>query len=354
MIRFAFPHFRLTSRNLLLGAVGLTALAGLSFMVMGPKSTQPKAAPTADAGPLGVGALGRVEPATRVRRLNHPGGGASSRLATLLVEEGDRVTEKQVIAEFADAAQKDALVQQAVASLDEARANLARIRAAGRPSEIRAQQSRIAALSADLELAQKESERAERLLPTGAGTIVAADRGRANAARFKAERDQAEADLESLISARPDDILAAEARVSAAEAALARARADSDLSRVKAPISGTILRIYARPGEQIGPDGLLELGDLSTMDVVADVYETDVPRVRANAAAEIIVPGEKQRFTARVHDIGWIVRRQTQASPDPVAAVDSRTVEVRLRLDPAAADYLRRRTNMQVRAVISP
>ncbi|MCA3415572.1 MAG: efflux RND transporter periplasmic adaptor subunit, partial [Roseomonas sp.] len=121
-----------------------------------------------------------------------------------------------------------------------------------------------------------------------------------------------------------------------------------------APIAGTVLRIFVRPGDQVGADGVLEIADLSRLEVVADVYETDLPRVRLGAAGEVVVPGEAQRFAARVSDIGWTVRRQTQASNDPVAAVDARTVEVRLTLEEAGAAALRRRSNMQVQVAIRP
>ena len=96
----------------------------------------------------------------------------------------------------------------------------------------------------------------------------------------------------------------AEAQLAAAEAQVARARADAGLSRVRAPIAGTVLRVYARPGDQIGNDGLLDLADLERMDVVADVYETDLPRLRPGAPAEVIVPGEPRRYDATVREIG--------------------------------------------------
>ena len=99
---------------------------------------------------------------------------------------------------------------------------------------------------------------------------------------------------------------------------------------MRAPIAGTILRIFVRPGDQVGADGVLEIADLSRLEIVADVYETDLPRVRLGAPAEVVVPGEAQRFAAQVSAIGWTVRRQTQASNDPVAAVDARTVGVSL------------------------
>lgn len=341
--------------RLLLGLLVLGALGGgYAALTHGGAERAPAPAAAAPAGPVGVGALGRVEPASRIRTLNQPGGMAVTRLDRLFVTEGETVAEGALLAEFADAPQKDAAVAQAKAAVAEYRAGLARIRAAGRPSEIAAQRARIAALTAQEELALRDAERADRLVPTGAGAVAAADRARSFAVRLAAERRQAEAELDSLLSSRPEDIALAEARLAAAEAALAKAEADAALSRVHAPFAGTILRIMARPGDQVGSDGLLEIADLTRMDVVADVYETDLPRLRPGAPAEVVVPGESRRFAATVREIGWTVRRQTQANTDPVAAVDSRTVEVRLALDEAGSAALRRRSNMQVQVAIRP
>jgi HlyD family secretion protein len=342
-------------RSLLHGLVVLGILAGGYAALTyggGEESAVPVSA--ASAAPLGVGALGRVEPASRIRRLSQAGGSAVARLDRLLVREGDVVAEGTLLAEFADTPQRDALVAQAHAAMAEALASLNRARAAGRPSEIQAQRSRVAALSVQEELAHREARRAERLVPSGAGAAAQADRNRAGALRLTAERRQAEAELDTLLSSRPEDIALAEARLQAAEAALTKAEADARLSRVRAPLAGTILRIMARPGDQVGTDGLLEIGDLSRMDVVADVHETDLPRLRIGAPAEIMVPGESIRFAASVREIGWTVRRQIEANTDPVAAVDSRTVEVRLALDDAGIEALRRRTHMQVQVAIRP
>lgn len=346
----------MTRRDRLLAALAVLALAagGYAWMERGAAGDTPPRIAAAPAAPVGVGALGRVEPASRIRRLNQPGGMAVTRLDRLLVKEGDHVAEGALLAEFADAAQKDASAAQAAAAVAEFRAALDRVRAAGRPSEIAAQRARIAALAAQVDLAEREAQRAERLVPTGAGAVAAADRTRADALRLAAERRQAEAELDSLLSSRPEDIALAEARLAAAEAALSKAQADAELARVRAPFAGTILRIMARPGDQVGSDGLLEIGDLTRMDVVADVYETDLPRLRMGAPAEIVVPGETRRFGATVREIGWTVRRQVQAGTDPVAAVDARTVEVRLALDDAGAEALRRRSNMQVQVAIRP
>ncbi len=332
------------------------AAGGGAWYAMTPRqAAAPAAAQPAAPVAMGVGALGRVEPASRIRKLQVPGGMNVTRLARLHVREGDEVREGQLLAEFADTGLKDAEVMRAEAALVEARASLDRTRAAGRPSEIAAQRARITALTAAEDNARREAQRAETLVPTGAGAAAQAERNRFAAARAAAERAEAEAVLETLSSPRTEDVALSEARLANAEATLAKAIADAALSRVHAPIAGTILRIAARPGDQVtAADGLLEIADLSRMDIAADVFETDIPRLAIGQTAEISVPGENRRFTATVREIGWTVRRNTQAGTDPVAAVDARTVEVRLTLGEDGRRALMRRSNMQVQVAIRP
>ncbi|WP_431271527.1 HlyD family efflux transporter periplasmic adaptor subunit [Dankookia sp. P2] len=313
---------------LVLTAIGAGALAW-SREGSADRAPPPAATP---AAPIGVGALGRVEPASRIRKLNQPGGFNVARLDRLLVAEGDRVEAGQLLAVLADAAQKDAAALQAEAAARQSRASFERIRAAGRPEEIEAQRARIQALHAAEASARREAERAEALLPSGAGNIATAERNRFAASRTAAERAEAEATLQRLLRPRPEDLAVAEAELAGAEAAVVKARADAGLSRIVAPIAGTVLKVYARPGDQVGSDGVLDLADLSRLDVVADVFETDLPRLREGAPAEVVVPGEPRRYAATLREIGWMVRRTTQAGTDPVAAVDARTVEVRLAL----------------------
>jgi len=349
-------------KRILLGALALAApllllvaVAPLDFVAWAQGDARPAGAPrAADPGSVGVGALGRVEPASRIRRIGPPGGQGATRLDRLFVTEGAEVAEGQVLAAFADAPARDAALARAEAALAEAEADLARIRAAGRDSQIAAQRARIDRLRTQAEFALREADRAERLLPTGAGAVAAADRTRAAALAAAADLAEADAQLATLVAPRAEDVAVAEARVASARAARDAARAEATLSRLAAPFAGTVLAIHVRPGQQVGGDGVLDLADLSEMQVVAEVYETDLPRVRLGAAAEVVVPGEPRRLAARVVQIGWQVRRSLQATTDPVAAVDARTVEVRLALDPEAAAVVRRRSNMQVQVAIRP
>jgi HlyD family secretion protein len=346
--------------KIILGVVALAAIGGgAAWMHAG--SAAPEAPPArivalpGVAPDQGVGALGRVEPASRILKLTHSAGPMGGvRIARLLVEEGQRVEAGALLAEFSDAPMKDATLAQAEADLAQRRASLARIRAAGRPEEIAAQRAQIEALAAAEEIARRDAVRSERLVPSGAGGVAAAERQRFAATRAAAERAQAEATLERLLTPRPEDVAVAEAELAAAEAAVGKARVDAELSRLRAPIAGTVIRIVARLGERIGDEGVMEIGDLSRLEVVADVYETDLPRIRLGAAAEIAVPGETRRFAATVREIGWQVRRAPQAATDPIAAVDARTVAVRLALDETARQALERRSNMQVQVAIRP
>jgi HlyD family secretion protein len=310
-----------------------------------------------DVAPMvaaGVGALGRVEPASGVRRIAPPATITVNRIDRLLVKEGDDVAAGQLLGEFADAAAKHLAVEEADASLAEARAVLTLVRAAGRPDDIAAQREHVASLSVQSEMSRTDAARAETLVPSGAGARAVAERAESAASRAAADLREAEARLVSLSTPRPEDVLVAEAKVRSAQAASARARGNAALSQIFAPMSGKILKIHARPGDLVGSEGVLELGDLDELDVVADVYQSDLSRVHVGARAEVILPGSTIRYPAQVHEIGWLVKRGLQAGTDPVAAVDARTVEVRLRLEPAGVAGLRQRINSQVEVAIQP
>ncbi len=337
---------------LLIGAGGVLATQrmGITWQQDLPAVPAPQPLPA----PLGIGALGRVEPTSRIRRLGPPSTLAATRVQRLLVHEGEQVLAGQLLAEFADADLKDAAVAVASAKVSEAKASLALVEAGGRPSDIAAQQARVDGLVAARDMTARDAARSAALVPSGAAARAQADRDRAAAEQTAANLRQAVNQLTSLEHPRPEDVALAGARLQTAQAALTSAQADAALSRVYAPVSGEILKIYARPGDLVGADGLLDLADLDRLDVVADVYQTDLPRARIGAPAEVIVPGDPHHYAARVVQIGDLVAHTIQAGTDPVARVDGRTGEVRLVLLPEGAKALRGRIDMQVQVAIQP
>jgi len=135
-----------------------------------------------------------------------------------------------------------------------------------------------------------------------------------------------------------------------AEAELAAARARLDLAVVTSPMRAQVLDIHARPGEGIGPDGILELGRTEQMYAVAEVYETDIARVKPGQRALVSLAALDAPLTGVVERIGLQVGRLDVLGTDPVAKTDARVVEVKILLDDGApvAGY----TNMQVEVEI--
>ena len=164
----------MTRKYLLLTVVILVAGAAAILVRMHPGQADSRAAPAAPVSQqaIGIGALGRVEPESRVRKLNQSGGLNVTRLGRLLVREGDRVTAGQLLAEFADASQKDAATAQAAANVRQSEASLARINAAGRPEDVQAQRERVEAMRAAETSLARDAARSEALGPTGATAIA--------------------------------------------------------------------------------------------------------------------------------------------------------------------------------------
>ncbi|WP_414619112.1 HlyD family efflux transporter periplasmic adaptor subunit [Calothrix sp. CCY 0018] len=97
-----------------------------------------------------VNASGRLQPRGEVIKLSAPTGiQGTSRVEEMLVKEGQKVKEGQVIAVLDGFRSSQATVEQAKAAIQESRANLAGVKV-GSPREIQAQQAVIARLEAQL------------------------------------------------------------------------------------------------------------------------------------------------------------------------------------------------------------
>lgn len=150
-------------------------------------------------------------------------------------------------------------------------------------------------------------------------------------------------------AARRED---AEARVRAAKAGLDAQRAELELAVVRAPIDGRVLEVHARAGERVGPEGVVELGRTDAMVAVAEVYETDIGRVKTGQRAVVTSPALAKPQQGSVERVGLKIGRLDAVGDDPVAKTDARVVEVEIRLDePAAVANL---TNLQVEVEITP
>ncbi len=152
----------------------------------------------------------------------------------------------------------------------------------------------------------------------------------------------------SSVQVRDDARLA----VDTATAELAAAQAAVDLDTVRAPAAGQIIAVHARRGERVGPDGIAELAQTGHMYAVAEVYETDIARVRVGQPATIESPALTAPLAGAVERIGMKIGKLDVLDADPVARTDARVVEVHILIaDGARAAGL---SNLQVDVTIQP
>lgn len=350
----ASPQRGWPGRGWLIG--GLLLIVGGAAAVTLPRGELRPAGPaTAASQPaLGIGALGRIEPRSRVRKLSPLNAMEATRLHELHVAPGDEVKAGARLATFGDYEQRRTAVAVAEGQLGVARARLAQVQAGAKPDDLRAQRARIASAAATERMAEIEFRRLQRAAAAEAASPDELNRAEQALHAASAERAAAEALLGSLAEVRAVDVSLAAAEVAAAEAGLRQAQVNLELAQLRAPFDGRVLRILAWPGEQAPGEGVLEFADLERLDVVAEVYETDLPRVNVGQRAEVIVPDIAERLTGVVYEIGWQVRKKDVLDTDPVADIDARVVEVRIELDPQSAERVRRMTHMQVDVVLLP
>ena len=289
-------------------AVGGFALVIVLASLWRP-SPAPRSIPRAPVQqqPEAVSALGRLEPSGDVRKLAAPmsGMGGSPRISALLVQEGDRVRRGDLLASF------------------DSRPGLL--------ADLALVQTKISNTLLELQLLERDTRRYRRLAKSGATP--------------SADLDNREI---RLISLRGE---LAQARVQ-----LRKVQSDLVQSELRSPIDATVLRILARPGERPGEAGILELGNTDQMEAVAEVYESDINRVRVGQPATLISEngGLSTTLKARVVRITPQVRQRQVVSTNPTGDADARVVEVRLALDPSDLATVRQLAGLKVIVRLQP
>ena len=181
----------------------------------------------------------------------------TGRLEWIGVQEGSRVSGGQIIARLENR-DSEAVVNQGVAAVQNAKANLDQARA-------------------DRDDAGQSFERQKELIKQG---IVS-----------RAEFDTAESRIKRARAA----VAAAEAAVRVAESSLQGARVSHDYSLIRAPFEAVVLTKNADVGDIITPLGaaanakaaVVTIADLSSLQVEADISESNLDKVKAGQPCEI-------------------------------------------------------------------
>ncbi|WP_291834410.1 HlyD family secretion protein [Brevundimonas sp.] len=272
----------------------IIAVAGFT-MVRGnakaKKAEEEKAAAEKVESPYAAIANGKVDIEGGIIQIAARRGGV---VREVLVQEGDRVVAGQILARQED---------------DEPRLALQTANA-----DLVAAESQLRLIQVNIRTAQREFERLERLAATN---FVAAQR-----------LDQAR-----------DAIASAQAQLGSQQAAVETARARRDqatynveLTVIRSPANGRIVRRYANPGagaSTLNVSNMFDLEPDAPRIARAEIVESDIPNVTVGQQVEITPEGD----TSKVY-VGTVLRRaavfgaRKLASDDPSQRSDERVIEV--------------------------
>jgi ABC exporter DevB family membrane fusion protein len=164
--------------------------------------------------------------------------------------------------------------------------------------------------------------------------------------------EEAQATLESVAEVRSVDVQLATAELETARAAVQRAQAELDLAYVRSPRDGQIFKIHTWPGEINSNEGIVQIGQTEQMYVTAEVYETDISKVRIGQPVTITSDGVTEDLQGTIDEIGLQIGTKDVLGTDPVADADARVVEVKIRLRPEDSQRVAGLTNLQVNVLI--
>jgi HlyD family secretion protein len=292
---------------------GLLGVGGLTYWTVREQSAVPDVSTmtvTVDSQPLQVriDASGQVQPVQTVNLSPK----TSGLLVELLVEQGDRVSQGQVIARM-EYESVEARLDQSRARVAQAEARLSAVRSGNRPEEIAQAEAQVAQAEArvteaqsQVDLAEERVRRNRSLATEGAislddldEVLNQAETARASLAQTQASLREAQRNLELLQrGSRAEDIAEAEAQLAEAQADLRSVQVEYDDTFIRAPFDGVITQKYASEGAFVTPTTSASEATSATstaivalaegLEVLADVPEVDIQQLRVGQPVEIV------------------------------------------------------------------
>jgi len=270
-----------------------------------------------------VAAAGLVEPKNEERIVIAESVG---KLKRVYIDEGDRVTKDQLLAEIENSEQT-AVVTQAKAVVALREASLKKLKNGARAEEIQVAASVLAQREADLKWRGLELERRQSLRSQQA--VISQqelDLARAQYDGSVAARDQAKASLAEINNgARSEDI------------AVDRAIALLEKTQIRSPVNGVVLKRELREGESVttlNPLPLARIGDMSQLFVRAEIDELDIALVAIGQHATITADAlAGKSFGGKIVRVSKRMGRRQARSDNPAEKQDTRVLEALIALD---------------------
>lgn len=257
-------------------------------------SSSTVAAPVVTVASENIPEILELSGTVRAARISVLSSKVPGRITAILVREGDRVRQGQVLARIDDretaagVAQAQSSVQQARFAVEEAEKALKMAQAERRGAEARH------------EVAQATFKRFEALLARESVSRQEFDEVKAKAASAAADADRARLAVKALHAKKEQ----ATAALSAAEAALDAAQALRTYADVTAPMDALVTAKHAEVGQMASPGlPLLTVEDPSAYRLEVPVPEDVLSRVHVGDAVPIFLETSQDPLTGRVVEV---------------------------------------------------
>lgn len=295
---------------------GVQIAAALAGPVVDVKLLEVSVPTAASSNPISLVATGKIVSDRRINVATK----VSGQIVEMMVEQGDKVEQDQVLARIEDVVYR--------AQRDEASANVARQRY--EHDRAKSEHARaVAAIDQARAIREFEERNFERL-----DGLFRAKQASENERLDAKNRYEAAAAAVAVAEAAAESakiaIDTAQAQLRAVEAAERSTQKRLDDCAIRAPIGGVVLERNAQVGDFLAAEGgrgananaqLVAIADMSLLRVEIDVSERDIHRVRPNQPTRITPDADR----SRVYDgrVMWV---------DPVGDYARATVQVKVRV----------------------
>ncbi len=291
-----------------------------------------------------VTASGEITPRTYINL----GANAQGLITNLMVKEGDRVRQGQIVARI-ESIQANADVQAQRATVASAEADSASAEAGLKVQDdtIRTQQATIERTKADLDLAKVNFDRYQQLYKAGVVPKADFDQRKATYDSSVAALREAQTRMDQLESQRAQSqaaIQSAQRRVAQAQAGLTRVTDILAKHDVIAPLDGIVTNLPVRVGETVVPgiqnsaaSTVMTIADMSLITAEVKVDETDIVNLELGQKADVTIDAiPDKKFSGHVIEIGntAILRSTGQvASSSATSSTEAKDFKVVVALD---------------------
>lgn len=286
-------------------------------------------------------APGRVEPISEEVQLSSP---VSGQIAEIRVVEGQAVQARQVLAVLdnrncrAEVAAAQAQVKLKIAAVE-------RWQNGARPQERAEAAAAARECGAVLDNARANLNRCRGLSQQGVLSPSEID-GAEQQYRVAAARAEAAQQRQAILEAGPreEDLAAARAELTLAEAQLQDAKVRLDQTYIRSPMTGTVLRVHRHVGETVSAAAdmpLFSVADVSARRVRIEVDESDIERLQVGQRVYVCAEAYGDRkFWGKVVQVAQVLGRKAFHTEEPTERVDTKVLEALVQLEPGAKPQL--------------